>query len=206
MDLQASKLGKRFGFEWIFQDLDFNFSSGNAYAITGPNGSGKSTLIQVVSGSLNKSVGELTYIYQNKKIEIDSIYKYIALSAPYLELIEEFTLLEHLKFHFKFKTALNAMSLSEMIDIMYLNKDQNKPIKQCSSGMKQRVKLGLAVFSDCPLLLLDEPTSNLDKEGCNWYLNLLEKYRNKRTILIASNDKREYEFCKDGVDIMKFKG
>ncbi len=205
MELQANKLGKRFGYEWIFQNLDFKFSSGNAYAITGPNGSGKSTLIQVVSGSLNKSVGELNYIHQNKKIESDSIYEYVSLSAPYLELIEEFTLAEHLKFHFKFKQAINAITINEMIDIMFLNNDANKTIKQFSSGMKQRVKLGLAVFSDSPLLLLDEPTSNLDIEGCNWYLNLVEQYRSKRTILIASNDKREYEFCDEVIDIMNFK-
>lgn len=203
MDLVVENLAKRFGYEWIFEKLTFHFESGNCYALTGPNGSGKSTLLQILSGSLTASKGSIVYTHQNQQISDEHIYKYVGITAPYLELIEEFSLVELLDFHFQFKKPL--LSKKEIIDFMYLNDSKNKYLKQYSSGMKQRVKLGLAVLSDCPLLLLDEPTTNLDQQGIDWYKNLIETYQNGRTIVIASNQAHEYDFCNKGLDMLDYK-
>ena len=61
--------------------------------------------------------------------------------------------------------------------------------------MKQRVKLALAIFSKAPILLLDEPCSNLDQQGINLYHDLIDTYTSEKLVLVASNDPNEYHFC-----------
>ncbi len=205
MDLQAKDIAKRYGFEWIFEGFGFDFHTNGSYAITGGNGSGKSTLLQILSGSLTPSKGSLAYTHLGNNVPIDKVYQYIGLAAPYLEVIEEFSLIELLQYHFRFKQARNNLSIPQIIEILFLENAQHKYIKQYSSGMKQRVKLGLAVLSDTPLLLLDEPTTNLDQNGVNWYRQLISEHTQDRTLLIASNQLHEYDFCKEVINIEEYK-
>lgn len=205
MRIELESIGKRFQYEWIFRKLSFHLNDGSKTAIVGSNGSGKSTLLRCLSGSQILTEGKLTYIFNGSEISHDSIFKYLTISAPYLELPEEFSLIELLKFHFKFKNPIPGMSLSEMMKIMYLEEHQHKPISIFSSGMKQRLKLGLCFFSDVPLLLLDEPTSNLDQKGVMWYLDLVDRFSDKKTLLVCSNDSREYAFCDTLLNIEDFK-
>ncbi|WP_332913584.1 ABC transporter ATP-binding protein [Algoriphagus boritolerans] len=139
-------------------------SDGDSLAITGGNGSGKSTLLKCISGAIPFSSGKITFESDKKLIPETDWYKHLAISAPYLELPEEFSLLELVNFHFKFKNPLNQIQPKELIEILYLDQHASKPVSQFSSGMKQRLKLGIALFSDVPVILLDEPTSNLDKK------------------------------------------
>ncbi len=122
-----------------------------------------------------------------------------------MELPEEFTLQELLTFHFQFKNPLPGIDLQQLPQIMYLENALNKQVLYFSSGMKQRLKLGLCFLSDVPLLLLDEPTSNLDQKGVEWYLNLVQKYGQDRMIFVCSNDEREYEFCDQQLNIENYK-
>lgn len=200
MQVDLKNISKRFNQELIFKNLSYSFKSGSKYAITGPNGSGKSTLIQVISGYVRPSAGEIAYAEGN--IDIEDVFTHISIAAPYLELIEEFTLAEAIDFHFKFKQPL--VSKSDLLEISYLGDAKDKQVKKFSSGMKQRLKLALAFYSDCPLLLLDEPTSNLDEKGGQWYHEQILRQENK-TILIASNQPAEYSFCEKTVNIMDFK-
>ncbi len=71
--------------------------------------------------------------------------------------------------------------------------------------MKQRLQLGLAVFSNAEVLLLDEPTSNLDEENISWYIQLLSRNMDNRIVLISSNQKHEYNFCDEQIKISDFK-
>lgn len=205
LELKLEKAGKRFQYEWIFKNLTLTLSFGQKLAITGSNGSGKSTLIKCIAGQMPLSDGSIQYLINGVPVSSDEIYQHLSISAPYLELPEEFTLAEFLQFHFRFKSLLPGMTISEAVNIMYLEKSLNKAVRNFSSGMKQRLKLGICFFSNSPLLLLDEPTSNLDEQGVMWYHKLVETYGSKKTIVVGSNDPREFTFCTDQLSIENFK-
>jgi ABC-type multidrug transport system ATPase subunit len=129
----------------------------------------------------------------------------ISLAAPYLELPEEFTLEEMLRFHFSIVPAKTGYLKEEMLKSAGLAGQEQKFIKHFSSGMKQRLKLLLAFYSNSPLLLLDEPCSNLDENGIKWYRRMLEENLGTRTIIIASNQSIEYEGCQTIINVSQFK-
>jgi ABC-type multidrug transport system ATPase subunit len=205
MRITLSDAGKRFNRDWIFRHITYNFLPAETYAITGPNGSGKSTLLQLLSGSMEISEGSIGWEINNKKVDKESIYKSVSIAAPYLEVIEEMTATEFLTFHHQFKSLLPAISVDEIIEIIDLKKAANKQIRYYSSGMKQRIKLAQAIFSDVPLLLLDEPCTNLDASGYELYNRLIETYCKGKTIVVSSNDINEYNFCKNRITIMDYK-
>ncbi|RYD79635.1 MAG: ABC transporter ATP-binding protein [Sphingobacteriales bacterium] len=204
MKIALNNVGRRFNKEWIFRKLSAEFTSGNSYAILGPNGSGKSTLLSVLTGSLTPSEGTISFS-DKQDIPIEDIYKHISLAAPYLELVETFTLKEIINFHFKFKNFALGVDANSLISVLGLEKSANKEIKYFSSGMKQRTKLALACCSDSPILFLDEPTSNLDVQGIDWYRELIEKFTKNRLTIIGSNQIQEYEFCNEQIQIADFK-
>ncbi|WP_443945273.1 ABC transporter ATP-binding protein [Pedobacter sp. AW1-32] len=203
MKIDLSGVGRRFNKEWIFRNVTAEFHFGESYAILGPNGSGKSTLISVLIGSLSPSEGQISF--NNGKIPVENIYRYISLAAPYLELVETFTLTEIIDFHFRFKGFSPGMDKKSLISFLGLEKSKNKEIKYFSSGMKQRTKLALACCADTPVLFLDEPTSNLDVQGVDWYQELMEKFAKNRLTIIGSNQIHEYDFCKTQLQITDFK-
>lgn len=205
MELVIRGLGKKYNNQWLFKNIDYTFAQANAYAITGHNGSGKSTLLQILLGYQSASAGSVQYQFNQQTIELSHAYKQIGFVAPYLELPEELTLLELIKFHGAFKKPLN-IDITEMIEKAQLSGSEHKHIKYFSSGMKQRVKLLLALFSESSLLLLDEPCSNLDEQGISWYLQLMNEAIGNRTVVIASNQPTEYQFCTDVLNITHYKG
>jgi ABC-type multidrug transport system ATPase subunit len=229
MKITLIDAGKRFNRDWIFRHFHYEFSSQNHYAITGPNGSGKSTLLQVIAGAIGISEGSIRYEQASAapspasttlppsspapyppplpspEIPPDQVYRYLSLSAPYLELIEEMTATEFLHFHHSFKPFLPSLSLPAIIDAVGLESAAHKQIRFFSSGMKQRIKLAQALFSDTPVLLLDEPTTNLDGEGIVLYQRLIRQYSTGRLVIVSSNDPQEYDFCEKVIDITEYK-
>jgi len=204
--IELQNTGKKFNTDWIFRNLSYTFEKDNAYAILGRNGSGKSTLLQVIAGSIHPTAGKVIYSIEGDMISDQNIFRYISCSAPYLELIEEFKLQEMLQFHFRFKTILAGYTIKKIAGMLGFKNEEHKPIRLFSSGMKQRVKLILAFLSDTPLLLLDEPTTNLDQAGTDWYLNLINEFSKKRTVIICSNlQKVETDFCTGKVFIEDYK-
>ena len=205
MKISLSETGKRYNRDWIFRKFSFQFKDHHSYAITGPNGSGKSTLLQVIAGAIAASEGHISYQNERGPVEGDLAFQFISLAAPYLELIEEMTVTELLNFHQSFKPFLSSTSIPSIIKIVGLEKAANKQIRYYSSGMKQRVKLAQAIFSDTPCVLLDEPCTNLDANGIEMYLQLVEEYCQSRMVIVSSNDPQEYGFCQERIDIMNFK-
>ncbi|WP_296699117.1 ABC transporter ATP-binding protein [Algoriphagus sp.] len=203
--IQLEKANKRFQYEWIFKNLDLKIESGESIAVTGGNGSGKSTLLKCISGAIPLTSGKISYLKDNKSISDSNWFSHLSIAAPYMELPEEFSLQELLKFHFKFKKCISGFTVEQIIEILFLEDHKSKQISQFSSGMKQRVKLGIALFSEVDLILLDEPTSNLDKKGIKWYQDLVSQYKSNRTILVCSNDPREYEFCLQKIKLGDYK-
>ncbi|MBS1525504.1 MAG: ABC transporter ATP-binding protein [Bacteroidetes bacterium] len=205
MKIALQNIGRRFNRDWIFRKIDYTFQPGESYAVLGPNGSGKSTLLSVLNASLSPSEGKISFFLGDMSVEAESVYKQLSLAAPYLELIEEFTLEEMISFHFKFKSFRPAVDKEKLIELLSLPGGRHKMIKYFSSGMKQRLKLALAFSSDTPALMLDEPTSNLDKQGVEWYLNLVQQFAADRLTIICSNQEHEYSFCKNRLDISDYK-
>lgn len=205
LEIQLSEAGKRYQYEWIFKNLNLQIPPYTTLAVTGGNGSGKSTFLRCLSGQIPLTDGKLAFSFQDKPVPEDNYYQLLAISAPYLELPEEFTLQELLEFHFKFKDKIQGLNIKEITEIMYLEQSLNKQIQYFSSGMKQRLKLGLCFFSDVPLLLLDEPVSNLDSKGIAWYQGLVKDFGSHKTIIICSNDAREYNFCDQILNIEDYK-
>ncbi|MEL6865553.1 MAG: ATP-binding cassette domain-containing protein [Bacteroidota bacterium] len=205
MEVVLNNIGKRYRFEWIFRQIQHTFTPDKAYALLGPNGSGKSTLMKILSGHLSPSEGEIEFIQHGKRIDTDEVYRQIAYAAPYIELIEEFSLLEGLEFHQAFKPFLDDLRPIDLIDILQFASSKNKEIRFFSSGMKQRLKLVLAICSNTPLLLLDEPTTNLDAQGVDWYQELIDRYKRDRLLIVASNIEQDYVFCEEQLNILNYK-
>ncbi|WP_121353865.1 ABC transporter ATP-binding protein [Flavisolibacter nicotianae] len=205
MKINLLNAGKRYNREWIYRGVTLEFSSGSAYAITGPNGSGKSTLLQAVGGMLQLSEGSLQYATGNGPLANEDVYKEISFCAPYLDVIEEMTLLEFLHFHNQFKPFLESFTAKKISEEIGLEAAAGKQIRYYSSGMKQRVKLAQAIFSDTAIVLLDEPCSNLDSKGIHLYHSLIATYCKDRLVLVCSNDEVEYSFCNEVISITDFK-
>lgn len=206
MHITADKIGKKFIKEWIVRNASFELTAGQQYVFVGPNGSGKSTLLQLLTGMIPVSEGEIRYTdHAGRAIETDHWYKHIVIAAPYLELIEEFTLREQIEFHGKFKAFKNGISARDFEDFIQLPHASGKVIRHFSSGMKQRVKLGLALLSDVPVVFLDEPTTNLDVQGINWYLDHVLANTQNQLVLLGSNVRQEYEFCENIISVSAFK-
>jgi ABC-type multidrug transport system ATPase subunit len=199
--ISLTQAGKRFNKDWIFTHLDFNFNQGQHYAIIGNNGSGKSTLLQIIAGYGTLTKGKLAWDGHDDT----TIFQDISFAAPYLELVEEFTTLEQFNFHTQFKPLQKQLNVQSIIELIGLKKATNKQIRYFSSGMKQRLKLALAIFSDSPILLLDEPCSNLDKEGYELYSHLIQQYALHKLIIVGSNDTSEYKFCSQHLNLMDYK-
>lgn len=203
--VRLSNAGKRFNREWIFRHLSYEFLPGKKYAITGPNGSGKSTLLQVIAGAALHNEGTIEYRNEEQTTNSEQQYSYISIAAPYLELIEEMTAKEMLEFHSKFKALVTSPDIEAILKIVGLEKAAHKQIRYFSSGMKQRLKLAQAFFSDTPVLLLDEPTTNLDADGIAVYLSLISNHTKGRLVIVSSNVKPEYDFCDEVIEMGKYK-
>lgn len=205
MQVELTAVSKRFAKEWIFKDLSYTIQASDRLAILGNNGSGKSTLLQIISAALSPSRGEISYKLDGNTIASEDLFKHLSIVSPYMELVEEMTARELINFHFSFKNRFQKISNEELLEMFGYANAADKYIKNFSSGMKQRLKLLLGVFSDVSLLLLDEPCANLDTQGIKWYQQLMEKHLSNRSLIIASNQSFEYEMCAKHLNIVDYK-
>jgi len=204
MRILLTNAGKRFNREWIFRHVNQEFVTGNSYAVTGHNGSGKSTLLQVIAGAILPNEGGLQ-LHSEKMIRAEDHFKHVSIAAPYLELVEEMTAHEFLNFHSQFKPFLGNMNSSAIIEKVDLAHAGDKQIRYYSSGMKQRLKLAQCILADTAFILLDEPCTNLDEKGIALYHSLIEEFASDRCVIVSSNDKIEYNFCKSAINMADLK-
>lgn len=206
MEIEVKGVSKKYGSRWVFRDMNYHFHSGEKYALTGSNGAGKSTFLNIIVGKIPFTKGSIKYLdSQGSKVAVDDLYKHLSIATTSMNLIEEFKLAELIKFHFKFREEISQGIEKNFLEIIELQKEQKKFIKDFSSGMKQRLKIGLAILTNSDLLVLDEPGANLDEDAKEWYKDLLSKHTQNRTLIIASNDPQDYEICKHQVNIGDFK-
>ncbi len=187
MQVTLQDVGKRFRQKWVLKDLDLILEPGKQYVIAGNNGSGKSTLLKMISGYLTPTTGIITWHKNGKTADPDHVFSSLSFTGPYLELPEEFSFLEMIRFHRQFKIFPGKLTNEDVVHIAGLHDAGEKSIRDFSSGMKQRVKLALAILPETSLLLLDEPCTNLDAKACHWYKELVEQFGRGKTLVVASN-------------------
>ncbi len=200
----AEKLSKSYiPGHYIFRDLNFTISSGDIFSITGPNGSGKSTLLRIINCNLRHSSGNIQYFIGEKNIEADNFYKYSSFVAPYLNLYEEFTPLELIQFIVKIKgKKFDRELVNQLLSAFNIYHRRNDLIRTFSSGMKQRLKFVIALSVPSRVLLLDEPTSNLDHQGITIVFNKIFDYQsNGNIVIIATNEDREKSICNKNISL-----
>lgn len=206
MNIQLKDIAKHYGREVVFKGVTTTLASGSRTAILGPNGSGKSTLLQVIGGALVPTGGTITHQLAGAPIDQQEVYRYVSIAAPYLGLYEDLSLRQTIAFHARFKRLHGGLAVEAVARIAYLEHALDKPVLHFSSGMKQRLKLALAMLSDTPLLLLDEPASNLDAEAIAWYRQLLSEHLDGRTLVVASNRQpAEHDMCTAALEMGVFK-
>ena len=203
MKLSLVDIGKRFKFHWVFRHIDFEINSGQVLSLKGPNGSGKSTLLKILSGFLSPSQGKV--IYQEGGRLLNDFYHQVTYAAPYVDLIDQMTLREHLHFHSKFKAFKQNLSVEDVIKVLDLEQAADKAIKDYSSGMRQRVRLGLAILSEANVCILDEPSTNLDAKGFEWYKSILFDFKMETAIVIASNESKDFISEDLSINILDYK-
>lgn len=189
----------------VFGVADVELHNGELLGITGENGAGKSTLVRILCGVLSPSKGSVSLMVNTESIDREYFHKYIGLVSPYLNLYEEFTAWEHLSLTAKlrgieFEEEFCAHSLEQFS----LYKRKHDYIRTFSSGMKQRLKYALAIQHKPPILILDEPSANIDAVGVAAVLRLIERQMSSGGgIILATNEERESSLCQRVVSLQK---
>ena len=205
MRIELEKIGKRYHRDWIFRNVDLRLESGEKWSFLGANGSGKSTLMKVISGYTLFTEGQLNYFHEDQEIAHDRIYSHLTIAAPYLDLAEDMTLEEAYHFHQQFKPFPSDMTFTRFADLLDIH-HRNNSLAHFSSGMRQRVKLALAIISDTPLVFLDEPCTNLDLQGIAWYHQLVQDYGQAKCIIVCTNrPEEEAPFAEKSIRMTDYK-
>jgi heme exporter protein A len=204
--LQAKAVRKTFGRRLIFENLNFDYSGQGIYGISGPNGSGKSTLVKIIAGIIAPSSGKLLHQSGGKEIIPEKLHNYIGFVSPYLVLYDEFNAVENLRYTSEIRgISYHTARADGLLDQFNIYSRRNDPVKAYSSGMKQRLKFVFALLHSPPLLILDEPTSNLDSSGKDIVYNMMNKESADRIILVASNEENDLKLCSSVIDLESFK-
>lgn len=204
--LEAVDLNKSFGRRLIFNDLQFKFDRAGIYGISGPNGSGKSTLVKIIAGVIGTTKGKVHHKVNGKNISEESLHNHIGFVAPYLVLYEEFSAYENLSLISDIRgLKFDIERVEYLLDKFLLSKRKNDLLKTYSSGMKQRVKFIFALSHSPNLIILDEPTSNLDDEGKNSVYELIKEEGQKNIVIVASNEKSDLQFCSEVIYLEQYK-
>lgn len=204
--LEAISLNKAFGRRLIFEDINFNYNVNGIYGISGYNGSGKSTLVKIIAGIIAPSSGKIIHTDNTKEISPEELHNYIGFVSPYLVLYDEFSAWENLWYFSKIRdVAFNTDKINDLLDKFLLLNRKDDYVKTYSSGMKQRLKFIFALMHSPKLLILDEPTSNLDNEGKEKVYNILNKEAESSVIIIASNEDSDLELCSSRLQLENYK-
>lgn len=205
MKISADSISKKFVHHHVFRNVNLTLETPGSYALLGVNGSGKSTLLRILAGMQQASKGKVVYTFDGHVIPEHLIFKHISFCAPGMDIIEEMSLTEFLTFHFRFKKPMAGLSVADIVGLMGIRNAGDKLIGDFSSGMRQRVKLAQAIFSDTAALFLDEPCTNLDDKGVAQYQGWMNEFSRGRLVVVASNDEREYDFCEERIPVDQFK-
>lgn len=205
MKITFENAGRKFGAQVVFQNLSRTFEPGCRVAVLGGNGSGKSTFLKTLYGSLSLSSGTSVHEIAGEKLKGHEVARQMSFAGPYFELIEELPAAEFLDYYQRFRQFKPQISTAQVLEAAMLTKAANKQISNFSSGMKQRLKLALALFSQTKVVILDEPTSNLDPKGMDWFQELLKSELESRSLFVGSNfSDTETFLCEENVELIGY--
>jgi heme exporter protein A len=211
IELICDKISKDYDRKNVFKNVSFDLKTSQSLAITGKNGSGKSTLIKIIANIINPNSGSYKILHNGSELPQNKLYKVTGLIAPYLNLYDELTGYENLLFFYNLKTGVNKLNpqkksiIDKYFDELNLSHAKDEQVKNYSSGMRQRLKFAFAIMNDPELLLLDEPTGNLDHEGRDVFFNIIKKRKKDCLILLATNDEDEKNLCDACLNIEDYK-
>jgi heme exporter protein A len=202
MKLEIQSISKFFGTRQILDNINLELSDKGSAAITGPNGAGKSTLIRILCGLIRPTSGRIRLTDDNDPVKKDNYFKYISLVAPYLELYDQLSAMENILFFAGLLRAQNVKNkIRRLFDRLHLSGYENEQVKTYSSGMKQRLKYIFALLSEPDILLIDEPTSNLDDKGIHIIHTIMKDQKKQGILIFATNDKRDLEFGDQRIEL-----
>jgi len=196
--IKAELLSKKYLKFTVFKNIKFTIKTGDSIAITGPNGSGKSTLLKLIAGIEKPTSGVIEYFYNDQAVNQEQLIRYLGFISPTISPYNELTGLENIQFVIGSRD-INNINTEELLKRFELYKHKNKRLKYYSSGMKQRLKLLISILHDPPILMLDEPGSNLDQNGKDIIYSYLNSERNKKIIIIATNEEEEAKLCNGSI-------
>lgn len=196
--VEVRGLAKKFGRTGIFRDITFTVAAGESLCVTGRNGSGKSTLLKILAGLLSPSAGSVKHMLGNE-IPKAAWLGHTGYTGPLVNPYDELTAQEHIDF--VGKCPADRAAADSLLDRFDLARHRNKKVRHYSSGMKQRLRIILAVLNDPPVLILDEPSTNLDGDGKEVFRSYLDSIRDGRIIIIATNDAAEERLCGGGISL-----
>ncbi|HSP88769.1 MAG TPA: ABC transporter ATP-binding protein [Ignavibacteriaceae bacterium] len=204
--LVAENVNKTFGRRLIFKDISFKINSSTIFGISGPNGSGKSTLVKIIANIISTSSGKLIHNQNGNEIKPEKLHNHIGLVSPYLVLYDEFTAYENLNYFSEIRgVSFNKERVDSLLTKFLLFNRKDDFVKTYSSGMKQRLKFIFALMHSPQLIILDEPTSNLDDEGKEVVYDLIKEEGSKNIVIVASNEKTDLSLCTDLIDLKNYK-
>lgn len=195
IELNVSKLNKRFGNNLVLNNIDVNAAS-CVLGVAGSNGSGKSTFLKCISGLLKPTSGQVNWSANGTPIKEENIKKSIGFAAPYIQYYEELTILENLNFIIDLNETQDHLSIDELLDRVGMKSFSEKLYGELSTGQQQRVKLAGALIHKPSILILDEPGSNLDEKGRKIIEEIVSEHKKLRgMVVLASNQQHELDMC-----------
>lgn len=204
--VHASSLSKSFGRRLIFKDIGFSLEDSGIFGIAGPNGSGKSTLVKIIAGLISPSSGKIIHSFSGKEIIPERLHNHIGFISTYLILYEEFTAWENLTISSNIRgVKFSNEKVETLLNKFLIFNRRNDLVKTYSSGMKQRLKFIFALMHSPDVLILDEPTSNLDEEGKKVVYDIIQEEGKDRIVVIASNEEKDLNLCEQIIFLEEYK-
>jgi len=204
--LIGKDIRKSFGRLLVFDSINFELINGSSLAIAGKNGSGKSTLVKIIADLLSPSSGEVIYQVDGREIDKLDWFKFVGFVAPYLQLYDEFTGYENLEILAKIRGLKSyEAKIKNVLERVNLYSRRDDLVRGYSSGMKQRLKYACALLHEPIVLILDEPTSNLDSEGVEMVWAIAEEQKKNGILIVATNEPEELKMCDEVINLDELK-
>lgn len=198
LSIRLDHVGHQFGTRRILRGITVDVASGQILTVTGPNGSGKSTLLKIVAGLLAPSEGTVTVTVDGQDRSPTERRRFLGYVSPDLTLYRELTAAENLQFFAELRgITLTRDDLIARLTQVGLRGRGRDLVGTYSSGMRQRLKYAFALLAQPPILLLDEPTANLDVSGMAIVEEIVAAQRSRPgggLTIVATNEPRELEW------------